>query len=111
MAKGFHQLSRAARRDCVDAQYRVGRCYLEGRVVPRSRIEALRWLERAAEREHAEAQFLVAALYAQGVGCPTDPSSSVVGLFAPDEGTEPNYEAALKWARRQDWALPSICSE
>jgi len=33
-AKGFHYLARAAVRGCTEAQYRVARCYLDGKAVP-----------------------------------------------------------------------------
>src|SRR5215813_8138356 len=99
-AKGLRHLARAARRDCLEAHYLLGRCYLEGRAVPHSRTEAMRWLERAAQRGHAQAQFLVAALYAQGVGYETGASSTIASLFADGMDVDPDYEAALMWARR-----------
>ena len=99
-AKGFRHLARAARGDCPDAHYLLGRCYLEGRAVPPSRTEAMRWLERAAQGGHAQAQSLVAALHAQGVGYAREGSSSVAGLFANNEDGAPDYAAALPWARR-----------
>ena len=98
-AKGLRRLGRAARRGCVEAQHRLGRCYLEGRVVPQSRVEAMRWLEQAAHRGHAEAQLLVAALFAQGVGYETEASRTIASLFPDDEDADPNYEAALSWSR------------
>src|SRR5262245_13237732 len=98
--KGLRHMARAARRQCMEAQYRLGRCYLEGRAVPPSRIEAMRWLEQAAQRGHAQAQFLVAALYAQGVGYETGASSTIASLFADATDVDPDYEAALMWARR-----------
>ena len=87
--KGLRHLARAARRDCVEAQYRVGRCYLEGQAVPQSRTEAMRWLEQAARRGHAQSQLLVAALYAQGVGFETDATSTFASLFSDDQNAPP----------------------
>ena len=84
-AKGFRHLARAARGECLDAHYLLGRCYLEGRAVPPSRTEAMRWLERAAQGGHAQAQFLVAALHAQGVGYAREESSSAADLFSDNE--------------------------
>lgn len=98
-AKGFHYLARAAVCGCTEAQYRVARCYLDGKAVPQSGTEAMRWLERAARRGHSEAQFVLAALYAQGLGGGTDSSSAVAPLFPRPEASEPNYEAALHWGR------------
>ena len=93
--KGLRRLARAARRDCVEAQYRVGRCYLEGQAVPPSRFEAMRWLEQAARRGHAQAQLLVAALYAQGIGYDTDASRTIATLFADGANADPDFQAAL----------------
>ena len=93
--KGLRHMGRAARRQCVEAQYRLGRCYLEGRAVPPSRIEAMRWLEQAAQRGHAQAQLLMAALCAQGVAFETGASSTIASLFSDGVDADPDYEAAL----------------
>ena len=98
-AKGLRHLARAARRDCLEAHYLLGHCYLEGRVVPRSRTEAMRWLEHAAQGGHAQAQLLMAALHLQGVRYATEASSSAGKLFSNNEDDAPYYEAALPWAR------------
>lgn len=98
-AKGFRHLARAARRDCFDAHYHVGRCYLEGRTVPHSRTQAMHWLERAAQGGHAQAQLLVAALHVQGVRYASE-GSGVAGLFSNNEDSAPDHAAALPWARR-----------
>lgn len=99
-ARGVQLLARAARQDCLDAHYHLGRCYLEGRAVPASRVEAMRWLERAAQGGHARGQFLLAALYAQGVAQAGPAGSPVEGLFSANEGGAPDYAAALPWARQ-----------
>jgi TPR repeat protein len=89
-AKGFRHLARAARRGSMEAQYRVGRCYLDGQAVPQSRTEAVRWLERAAQRGHADAQLALAALCAQGVGHEIESGGSVASLFSRNEAAEPD---------------------
>ena len=81
-AEGFHQLAYAARGGCIEAQYRVGRCYLEGTGVPQATTEAVRWLQRAAEAGSADAQFYLALLYVRGVIIPTQLSAA---LFTGDE--------------------------
>ena len=70
-AEGFRHLAHAARNGCIEAQYRVGRCYLEGTGVPQATAEAVRWLERAAEAGSLDAQFYLALLYARGVSAPS----------------------------------------
>ena len=69
-AEGFRHLARAARSGSVEAQFRVGRCYLEGIGVPQATAEAVRWLERAGEAGSVDAQFYLALLYVRGVSVP-----------------------------------------
>src|SRR6202158_759979 len=58
----FQLYARAARTGLAEAEYRVGRCYLEGVGVPPSRAEGMRWLEQAARRGHIEAQSQLAII-------------------------------------------------
>jgi TPR repeat protein len=44
----FDVYAKAARTGSAEAAYQVGRGYLEGKVVPISRISAAHWLEQAA---------------------------------------------------------------
>ena len=97
-ARGFRHLARAARRGSMEAQYRVGRCYLEGQAVPQSRTEAVRWLERAAQRGHTDAQLALAALCTQGAGYEIESAGSIAALFSQNRATEPDYDAAVRWA-------------
>ena len=60
--QAFPLLSRAARAGIAEAEYRVGRCYLEGVGVPPSRTEGARWLERAANQGYVDAQAQLATL-------------------------------------------------
>src|ERR1700740_24048 len=66
-ARAFPLFARAARSGMAGAEYRVGRCYVEGSGVPISRAEGLRWLRSAASRGHIEAQWFLGALCIQGV--------------------------------------------
>ena len=84
-AEGFRHLAHAARNGCIEAQYRVGRCYLEGTGVPQAIAEAVRWLERAAEAGSLDAQFHLALLYARGVRPPQEEATQGAKvLFARD---------------------------
>ena len=65
--QAFPLLSRAARAGIAEAEYRVGRCYLEGTGVPPSRAEGARWLERAANQGYVEAQAQLATLAIHGL--------------------------------------------
>ncbi|MBX9823644.1 MAG: SEL1-like repeat protein [Xanthobacteraceae bacterium] len=103
-AAAFPLLTRAAKAGIPDAEYRVARCYLEGAGVPPSRAEGAWWLERAASHGCVEAQSLLAALYVHGLAGATNGGSCsdeahANRLFAGDAPAEPDFEAALKWAR------------
>ena len=97
--QAFPLLSRAARAGIAEAEYRVGRCYLEGTGVPPSRSEGARWLERAANQGYVEAQAQLATLAIHGL---IGRSEAVPGtrLFAPTEASEPDFETSLRWARK-----------
>jgi uncharacterized protein len=98
----FQIYASAARRGDAEAQFRVGCCYLEGKGVPVSRVEAIRWLERAALQRHLDAKLFLATLMLQGFGA--SPESAVAtgrpaaGLFHPDAMPR-DFTAAAKWAR------------
>src|SRR5205814_8432671 len=62
----FQLYARAGRTGLAEAEYRVGRCYLDGVGVPPSRTEGIRWLERAADHGHVEAQSQLAIIYLHG---------------------------------------------
>lgn len=102
LRQAFRAYARAARTGSAEAAFRVGRTYLEGRVVPISRADAARWLERAAGHGHVEAQVLLAELLLQGLiqssGAPqrAGPSGR---LFEANAIAKPDHPAALRWAR------------
>ena len=73
--QAFPLLSRAARAGIAEAEYRVGRCYLEGVGVPPSRTEGARWLERAANQGYVEAQAQLATLAIHGLTASADTGS------------------------------------
>src|SRR5208337_5410510 len=99
--RGFALLARAARAGVAEAQYRVGRCYLQGSGVPPSRAEAARWLGIAATADHVEAQGLLATLLIEGVSTPGKQAArGAASLFSGDEPAEPDFVLAEKWARR-----------
>src|SRR6185437_1100608 len=95
----FQLLSRAARAGIPEAEFRIGRCYLEGAGVPPSRPDGVRWVERAAEQGYVEAQALLATLSLHGMG-PALAQAGIGGLFGGHTQMEPDYDAAAKWARK-----------
>jgi TPR repeat protein len=91
LRRAFLLLSRAAQAGLAEAEYRVGRCYLEGGGVPPSRADGLRWLGRAAAHGYVEAQSLLAMLLIQGTAAPLAPTLEpgarpAAALFAANAG-------------------------
>jgi TPR repeat protein/tetratricopeptide (TPR) repeat protein len=98
--RAFRLYARASRSGLAEAEYRIGRCYIEGAGVPPSRIEGIRWLEQAANRGHIEAQSLLAAICLHGGVCQSaPPAHGTASLFGVTETTDPDYGAAMRWAR------------
>ena len=96
VAEAFPVLARAAQKGDAEAQFRVGRAYLEGAGVPPSRIMAAQWLECAAATGKVEAQMMLATLYLTGGG-PTEAGTSA--LFGGTDAGQPDYAKAAQWAR------------
>jgi TPR repeat protein len=97
--------AKAAEAGLPEAEYHIGRLYLQGSGVPYSQSEATRWLERSALHGNVEAQCLLAALLVQGLASAPEPSrgDGAARLFAEPAtdaaSATPNFDAALKWAR------------
>ena len=51
-----------------DAQYRLGKCYTEGKGVEENFSEAVKWFKRAALKCHTEAEFELGVCYNEGKG-------------------------------------------
>ena len=94
----FQLYARAGRTGLAEAEYRVGRCYLDGVGVPPSRPEGIRWLERAADHGHVEAQSQLAIIYLHGAAGAPEPKSAA-RLFDIGDIADPNYAAAMQRAR------------
>ena len=98
-AGAFAQFSRAAKSGDSEAQFRVGRCYMEATGVPPSLVEAAVWFERAASAGHAESQARLAAMFMQGL-LRKNPGSRSSALFEPGNSSGPDYASAADWARK-----------
>jgi TPR repeat protein len=99
--RAFPLLARAAAAGLAEAQYRVGRCYLEASGVPASASEAARWLRAAAEQGFVEAQALLATIYLRGLGA--DDGIAAATLTRPRGAAQvgaPDFAAARLWAER-----------
>ena len=104
--QAFPLLTRAARAGIAEAEYRVGRCYLEGAGVPPSRAEGVRWLERAAEpglrRGAGAARHAVRSMAwpAARTIVPGQAAGPSANLFTSNEAARPDFDTAIKWARK-----------
>ena len=98
--QAFPLLTRAARAGIAEAEYRVGRCYLEGAGVPPSRAEGARWLERAANQGYVEAQAQLATLAIHGLMSPRRRRTGHAGCSRVARRRAPDFEAGLHWARK-----------
>src|SRR5215471_137925 len=94
LKQAFPLLTRAARAGIAEAEYRIGRCYLEGAGVPPSRTEGARWLERAANQGYVAAQAQLATLAIHGMTAGAD-AAPTTRLFASTEATGPDFETGL----------------
>src|SRR5476649_143589 len=88
----FPLLARAARAGITEAEYQIGRCYLEGGGVPPSRADGVRWLEKAASKGYVEAQALLATLCLNGLGPEQTNAGSGASLFAATGTVGPDFE-------------------
>jgi TPR repeat protein len=80
-------LSLSAGRGSAQAQYELGRAFLEGRVFKQNVDEAVHWTRAAAEQGLAEAEVNLAVMYNEGRGVPRDDAQSFAwNLKAADRG-------------------------
>lgn len=95
-SRSFKTIGALARRGLPAAQIELAKCYLSGHPIPRSRQDAMMWLERASRADHAEAQGMLAALLA------SDEGDNFTGLTAlPNQATLPSSaRSAMNWAKR-----------
>lgn len=71
-SRALRYLSEAAEAGEAEAQFLVGRMYLDGQGTDPDPQEAVVWLEQAAANEHREAAQLLAKIYGSGLGVPMD---------------------------------------
>jgi TPR repeat protein len=86
----------AERGDCR-AQYLLGDCYENGKVVKKDHAEAAKWFRKAAEQGHPKAQFELGSLYENGWGVEEDMQEAIKWLvMAAEQGVnEAAYDLAL----------------
>ncbi|WP_367160461.1 tetratricopeptide repeat protein [Kozakia baliensis] len=99
-AKGFALLSALAKQNVVEAQFRVGKSYLEGLGVPPSLEDGTRWIRRAAQAGHVQAQFILATLYTIGFPEGFDENSTTLLTNVAQLPKTPDFHQAAIWARK-----------
>lgn len=83
-----------------EAQYLIGRMFLNGYMVPKDPIEAAALFRRAGDQGHAEAQFALAGLLSAGLGVARDEAQATRwNLKAANQG---HVEAQLQMGYRYD---------
>jgi uncharacterized protein len=113
-----HDLVAQAEAGSIDAQFDLGRRYLNGEGAPHDEAEGARWILKAAEAGSLIAQKEASRLYREGVGVDTDPAQAFfwqhkaaeqgdseaeyeVGLmYRVGQGVMRDFSAASHWARR-----------
>jgi uncharacterized protein len=74
----------------ADAQYNLGRLYLQGRGVPKDAIQAARWLGLAADKGHRSAQAALGAMLFTGEGVARQPARGLAWLTVAKDGAGPD---------------------
>jgi uncharacterized protein len=111
-------LFKLAEQGDVNAQYKLGSMYLNGKGVAEDATEAVKWYRKAAEQGVAIAQFLLGCMYANGEGVAEDATEAVkwyrkaaeqgvaiaqcnLGLmFLNGEGVAEDDAEAVKWFKK-----------
>ena len=112
------QLRRMALRGDSDSQYKLGRCYCEGKDVHQDYSEAVKWFRKSAEQDNAHGQNALGLCYNNGWGVVQDYAEAFkwlrksaeqgnskaqcnLGLcYAKGWGVVQDYAEAVKWYRK-----------
>ncbi len=110
-------LESAARHGDRDAQFRIGRRFLNDNSLDGGAAAAARWLARAAAQGHVEAQFMLATLFERGAGVSRDENQAVtlyrkaaaaghvramhnLGVLLSEHASQQDYSEAASWFAR-----------
>jgi hypothetical protein len=89
------QLQVNAEQGDKEAQYQLGKAYINGDGVAKDPKEAVKWLQHAADQGHAEAQFNLGVSYANGEGVNEDAEEAVKWFRKAAEQGESKAQCAL----------------
>jgi localization factor PodJL len=110
-------LESAARHGDREAQFRIGKRFLNDSDLDGGSATAARWLSRAADQGHLEALFMLASLYERGAGVSKDEVRAVelyrqaasaghvramhnLGVLLSSRGAAASYREAAMWFNR-----------
>ena len=85
----------AAKKGDINAQYKLGVMYIEGDVLEKNSLEALRWLRSAAKRDHLGAQLKLGELLYRGVDLDRDYVESAMWYRKAAEQGHPSAQYLL----------------
>jgi TPR repeat protein len=98
-----------------DAQYRLGRMYLDGQGAAKDPKQARRWLFTAAGKGQYEAQAVLGAMLFRGQSAPRDAARGLMWLILARDAATPKetwitdlYAAALKQASETERAVALV---
>jgi uncharacterized protein len=98
-----------------DAQYRLGRTYLDGQGTAKSPKQAVRWLWSAAGKGQYQAQAVLGAMLFKGESVPRDASRGLMYLILARDSATPKetwiaelYSAAVKQATPDEQAVALV---
>jgi uncharacterized protein len=98
-----------------DAQYRLGRMYLDGQGAAKDPKQAARWLSSAAGKGQYQAQAVLGAMLFKGESVPRDAARGLMYLILARDAATPKetwitdlYNAAFKQATRDEQAVALI---
>jgi Sel1 repeat-containing protein len=75
--EGLAKEQKTADQGDADAKYILGVKFANGRGVPQSDSEAIKWFQKAAEKKHVDAQYILGLMYANGRGVPESDSEAL----------------------------------
>jgi hypothetical protein len=101
-----------------DAQYHLGRMYLDGQGTPKDPKQAARWLSLAAAKGQYQAQALFGAMLFKGELVPRDPARGLMWLMLARDAATPKetwitdlYSYAMKQAIEDERAVALVYLE
>lgn len=101
----------------ADAQYLLGRLFLEGVDAPPDPMSAARWLRLAADKDHHRAQAVLGRMLFTGEGLPRHAALGLMFLMLASEGVAEDawigdlFAAAFKQASAQEQAQALVLLE